>query len=71
MRRGFAAMSSAVLAAWLAAALALPAAAGLPQSGMDAVAAILRDLIATKMTPAQIAEAQKLAREWAPKPEKK
>jgi TPR repeat protein len=28
----------------------------------------LRDEIASKMTPAQIAEAQKLAREWKPKP---
>jgi len=28
-----------------------------------------RDLVAAKMTPAQIAEAQKLAREWKPKPE--
>jgi TPR repeat protein len=26
-----------------------------------------RDDVATKMTPAQIAEAQKLAREWQPK----
>ena len=30
----------------------------------------LRDLFARKMTPAQIAEAQKLAREWKPKKEK-
>jgi TPR repeat protein len=29
-------------------------------------AAIFRDLIARRMTPAQIAEAQKLAREWRP-----
>jgi TPR repeat protein len=29
-------------------------------------AATLRDLIARRMTPAQIAEAQKLAREWKP-----
>ncbi len=28
-----------------------------------------RDIIAEKMTPAQIAEAQRLAREWKPKPE--
>ena len=28
------------------------------------------DLVATKMTPAQLAEAQKLAREWKPKPER-
>jgi len=30
----------------------------------------LRDLLARKMTPAQIAEAQRLAREWKPKKEK-
>ena len=29
-----------------------------------------RDLVASKMTPAQIAEAQRLAREWKPKPER-
>ena len=29
-----------------------------------------RDLAASKLTPAQIAEAQKLAREWKPKPER-
>jgi TPR repeat protein len=28
-----------------------------------------RDTLADRMTPAQIAEAQKLAREWKPKPE--
>jgi TPR repeat protein len=28
-----------------------------------------RDIVASAMTPAQIAEAQKLAREWKPKPE--
>ena len=28
-----------------------------------------RDRVAAKMTPAQIAEAQKLAREWKPKPD--
>ena len=28
-----------------------------------------RDIMARKMTPAQLAEAQKLAREWQPKPE--
>ncbi len=28
-----------------------------------------RDIIAARMTPAQIAEAQRLAREWKPKPE--
>jgi uncharacterized protein len=31
-------------------------------------AAKIRDTIAARMTPAQIAEAQKLAREWKPKP---
>ena len=31
----------------------------------------LRDLVASKMTPAQIAEAQRLAREWRPKKEVK
>lgn len=30
----------------------------------------LRDVLARKMTPAQIAEAQRLAREWKPKKEK-
>jgi uncharacterized protein len=30
----------------------------------------MRDLVATKMTPAQIAEAQKLAREWKPRQER-
>ena len=29
-----------------------------------------RDLLEERMTPAQIAEAQKLAREWKPKPER-
>jgi uncharacterized protein len=29
-----------------------------------------RDKLASKMTPAQIAEAQKLAREWKPKPDR-
>jgi TPR repeat protein len=28
-----------------------------------------RNMVASKMTPAQIAEAQRLAREWKPKPE--
>ncbi len=36
----------------------------------DPLAVQNRDSVATKMTPAQIAEAQKLAREWKPKPEK-
>ena len=34
----------------------------------DGIAANARDLVAAKMTPAQIAEAHKLAREWKPKP---
>jgi TPR repeat protein len=33
----------------------------------EAEAAENRDIVAAKMTPAQIAEAQKLAREWKPK----
>jgi TPR repeat protein len=33
----------------------------------DRRAAKIRDEVAAKMTPAQIAEAQKLAREWKPK----
>ena len=33
----------------------------------DANAAKNRDIVAAKMAPAQIAEAQKLAREWKPK----
>jgi TPR repeat protein len=33
-------------------------------------AAERRDQVAAKMTPAQIAEAQKLAREWKPKPQR-
>ncbi len=33
----------------------------------NAISAINRDLVAKRMTPAQIAEAQKLAREWRPK----
>jgi hypothetical protein len=40
----------------------LAAVQGLP------VAVEQRDLIAKRMTPAQIAEAQKLAREWKPTP---
>jgi hypothetical protein len=32
--------------------------------------AINQDTVARRMTPAQIAEAQKLAREWKPKPER-
>jgi hypothetical protein len=30
----------------------------------------MRDIVAAKMTSAQIAEAQRLAREWKPKPER-
>ncbi len=33
----------------------------------DRSAGPLRDALVTKMTPAQIAEAQKMAREWKPK----
>ena len=33
-------------------------------------AAAIRDLMARRMTPAQISEAQKLAREWKPVPKK-
>jgi uncharacterized protein len=36
----------------------------------DRAAASNRDAAARRMTPAQIAEAQKLAREWKPKPER-
>jgi uncharacterized protein len=36
----------------------------------DQVAVSDRDAAARRMTPAQIAEAQKLAREWKPKPER-
>jgi len=38
------------------------------KSNADVVRA--RDLLASKMTPAQIGEAQRLAREWKPKKEK-
>ena len=38
------------------------------QSHADAVKN--RDIVAALMTPAQIAEAQKLAREWKPKAER-
>lgn len=34
-------------------------------------AAKLRDLISEKMTSAQVAEAQRLASEWKPKPKKR
>ncbi len=33
----------------------------------DRIAVKNRDIVAKKMTPAQISEAQKLAREWKPK----
>jgi uncharacterized protein len=36
-----------------------------PRGNKEAVT--VRDMVAAKMTPAQIAEAQKLAREWKPK----
>ena len=36
----------------------------------NAVAVKNRDKVAAKMTSTQIAEAQKLAREWKPKPER-
>jgi TPR repeat protein len=36
-------------------------------AGGEKKAAELRDMLAKQMTPAQIAEAQKLAREWKPK----
>jgi TPR repeat protein len=46
------------------------AASSLPP-GEDHVRAVqYRDLVAKRMTPAQIAEAQKLAREWKPREEK-
>ena len=35
----------------------------------DISSAVQRERVATLMTPAQVAEAQKLAREWKPKPE--
>jgi hypothetical protein len=35
----------------------------------DAEAGKKRDVVTEKMTPAQIAEAQKVARKWKPKPE--
>jgi hypothetical protein len=38
--------------------------------GKENIAAEERDKIASKMTPAQIAEAQKRAREWEPKGER-
>ena len=49
---------------WLS--LAIPR---LPQRKYRARAVNSRDIIAAKMTPAQIAEARRLAREWKPKKE--
>jgi TPR repeat protein len=48
------------------------AASRYPASEIDARKKAIhnRDLVASKMTPAQIAEAQRLAREWKPKKEK-
>jgi TPR repeat protein len=43
------------------------AASRFPDKPENDLAAQNRDLVAAKMTPAQIAEAQKLAREWRPK----
>jgi hypothetical protein len=45
------------------------AASGFPASeqGRRETAAGNRDVAASKMTPAQIAESQRLAREWKPK----
>jgi len=43
------------------------AASGMPPGENRDVAVEQRDAIAAKMTPAQIAEAQRLAREWRPK----
>ena len=40
------------------------------ESERSKVAASVRDTIAAGMTPAQIAKAQKLAREWKPKKER-
>ncbi len=45
------------------------AASRLPPGKDRDLAAENRDIIAERMTPAQIAEAQRLAREWKPKPE--
>jgi len=44
------------------------AAAQLPPGDDHAIASKNRDIIAKAMTPAQLAEAQRLAREWKPKP---
>jgi len=43
-------------------------AASRPQSGADRDRSVKnRDVVASKMTPGEIAEAQRLAREWRPK----
>ena len=42
------------------------AASRFPAESRD-VAVKMRDLVASKMTPTQISEAQKLARDWNPK----
>jgi hypothetical protein len=49
--------------------LNLAAAQAKPVAGHN-IAAEARDSIAAKMSLAQIAEAQRLAREWKPKPER-
>jgi len=46
------------------------AAANLPEKAGRDKAVSNRDRVAAKMTPAQITQAQKLAREWKPKPER-
>jgi uncharacterized protein len=48
---------------WLSLAIAQPNA----DAQLDADAQTARNEIAAKMTPAQIAEAQRLAQEWRPK----
>ena len=46
------------------------AASRLPPGLIRDTAVRNRDIVAAKMTPAQIAEAQRLAREWKPKSER-
>ena len=46
-------------------------AAAQPESAVSRIATVARDTLAAKMTPAQIAEAQRLAREWKPKSEQR
>jgi uncharacterized protein len=50
--------------------LNLAAAQAKPVGGRN-IAGEARDSIAAKMSPAQIAQAQRLAREWKPKPKPK